>query len=51
MNDHDLLVELATDMKWLKTAMATHLKRHWVFSLSIATAVIGFIITLIVSLF
>jgi len=43
--DHDLLIEMYTDIKWLKKALSEHLTKHWRFTVSIITLVISAIIT------
>ncbi len=41
-NDHDILVELKRDMRWLKEGFSNHLKHHWI----ILSACFGAILSL-----
>ncbi len=44
-NDHDLLIEMHTDIKWLKKALSDHLIKHWRFTVLVLSLVVGAIIT------
>ena len=41
-NDHDLLIEIHTDVKWLKNTVADHLTKHWRFVIMI----VGFVVAM-----
>ena len=41
-NDHDLLIEIHTDMKWVKCKFQEHLKKHWWF----VTTVVGIVLAM-----
>ena len=43
-SDHDLLIEMHTDIKWLKKALSEHLIKHWRFTVLVISLVIGAII-------
>ena len=45
MTEHErLLIEIATDVKWLKCKFEDHLKKHWWFTSIIISAVVGIIL-------
>ncbi len=44
-NDHDLLIEMHTDIKWLKKALSDHLTKHWRFTILVLSLVVGAIVT------
>lgn len=50
-DDHDLLVELANDIKWVKETLVeqkknftNHLRHHWVLEVGIILAFVGAVI-------
>ena len=45
MNDHDRLIEIATDVKWIKERLSDHLIKHWRFTVLVISLVISVIIT------
>lgn len=45
MNDHDRLIEMHTDIKWIKNTLSEHLTKHWRFTVLVITLVIGAIVT------
>ncbi len=45
MNDHDRLIEIATDVKWIKERLSDHLIKHWRFTVLVISLVIGVIAT------
>ncbi len=49
--DHDLLIELCTDIKWLKTVLAGHIKEHASTRLVILGCVISAGVSVILMLF
>ncbi len=44
MNDHDRLIEMHTDIKWIKNTLTDHLKKHWWFVSVIITVLVGVIL-------
>lgn len=40
-SDHDLLLQLCTDVKWLKHIMSNHIKHHWMLTVALAAASIA----------
>lgn len=44
-NDHDRLVEMHTDIKWIKKTLSDHLTKHWKFTFLVISLVVGVIIT------
>ena len=53
-NDHDLLIGICNDVKWIRTSLADHLKNHRTLTLTICgagiTGVSGLIIAIVVVL-
>lgn len=45
MDDHDRIIEMHNDIKWIKETLTSHLKKHWWFATVVISAVIGVIIT------
>lgn len=43
--DHDRLIEMHTDIKWIKKTLSDHLTKHWKFTVMVMALVIGAIIT------
>jgi len=43
--DRDMLIEMHTDIRWLKTALSNHLTKHWRFTMLIITLVVTAIVT------
>lgn len=44
-SDHDLLIEVHTDIKWLKNTLSEHLTKHWRFTALVLSLVVGAIVT------
>ena len=44
-SDHDRLIEIATDVKWIKERLSDHLIKHWRFTVLVISLVIGAIVT------
>ena len=45
MDDHDRLIEMHIDIKWIKKTLSEHLTKHWKFTVLVISLVIGAIIT------
>ncbi len=45
MDDHDRLIEIATDVRWIKEKLSDHLIKHWRFTVLILSLVIGAVVT------
>ncbi len=43
--DHDRLIEVATDVKWIKEKLGEHLVKHWRFTVLVLSLVVGTIVT------
>lgn len=43
--DHDMLVEVHTDMKWVKEKLSDHLVKHWRFTFLVISLVVTAIVT------
>jgi len=41
MNDHDLLTELRSDVRWLRDSMRNHLKHHWMLEIALIIMLAG----------
>lgn len=39
--DHDLLIQLCTDVCWLKKVMGNHIKHHWMLTVALAAAAVA----------
>jgi hypothetical protein len=50
MNDHDLLVQLAEDMKWIKTGLENHLHGHFQYSLMAWGTALAAIVALVLAI-
>ena len=37
-SDHDLLIKLSTDMRWLRKQIGNHLHHHWMVTLAVLAA-------------
>ena len=37
-SDHDLLIKLSTDMRWLMKQIGNHLHHHWMVTLAVLAA-------------
>ncbi len=44
MDDHDRLIEMHTDIKWIKERLSDHLTKHWKFTATVIALVIGAIL-------
>lgn len=44
-SDHDRLIEIATDVKWIKEKLSEHLIKHWRFTILIVSLMVGAVIT------
>jgi len=49
-NDHDILLELKTDVCWIKKIVGNHLRHHWMVTLAALAAALSSIGTLIIFL-
>ena len=43
--DHDRLIEMHTDIKWIKKTLTDHLRKHWWFVTVVITIVVGIVLT------
>jgi len=43
-SDHDRLIEMHTDIKWIKKTLTDHLLKHWRFTVLVISLVIGAIL-------
>ncbi len=43
--DHDKLIEIATDVKWIKEKLSDHLIKHWRFTILIVSLMLGAVVT------
>lgn len=48
LTDHDLLVELRTDVQWIKNQLGNHLRHHWIITAGITVALVGVLIRYLV---
>ena len=44
MDDHDRLIEMHTDIKWIKKTLTDHLRKHWWFATVVITVLTGVIL-------
>ena len=44
MNDHDRLIAMHTDIKWIKKTLTDHLRKHWWFATVVITVLVGVIL-------
>lgn len=44
-SDHDRLIEIGTDVKWIKEKLSDHLIKHWRFTVLVISLVVGVILT------
>ena len=44
-SDHDRLIEMHTDIKWIKDKLSDHLTKHWRFTVLIISFVAGALVT------
>ena len=42
--DHDILLALEADMRWLKKIMSNHLRHHWMITIVLLTGIIALIV-------
>ncbi len=40
-SDHDRLIEIGTDVKWIKEKLSDHLTKHWRFTVLVISLVMG----------
>jgi len=45
--DHDILIRLKEDTKWIKEMLGNHLKHHWAFAFVLLSALLGSLVTII----
>lgn len=50
MSDHDLLIQLAEDMKWVKKTLGNHLHFHFWTNITLLSIIGGLVIALITAL-
>ena len=50
MTDKELLTQIATDVCWLKKAMANHLAHHWAITVSLVGITAASVLSLLVAL-
>ncbi len=43
-SDHDRLIEIGTDVKWIKEKLSDHLIKHWRFTVLVLSLITGAII-------
>lgn len=49
-DDHDILLELKSDIGWIKKILGNHLRHHWLITLGACTAAMAALGSLIVFL-
>ena len=49
-DDHDLLIELRADIKWIRSSLSEHLRKHWAVSVCVLGALATGVIALLVAI-